>query len=382
MMHSGIEYGNANDSSTTETSSVRMFSPAHGRRTSLHPSTPDHSAEKDEKLPRLHDTSWIGARVSPIPSYDDDEENDQVTARYKRALNESTAAFVSPEANESTSLLRQLRDPSERRNIRLHLHPLWDPNQDSLLLEQKKIARTSPSYRLGKVVVFSTGIFLGLIGLHDAYLWYLSVRKGKELTYPVTWTLPWLAPSSRTLLRFGAYSPQLVVQNGEFWRVVISWFAATSFLDWMTIAWGWYCVRFFSTGMVVLPLYIACCLTGQLWMAAFDTEGVSGTASWGTSGILCAVGVARPDRRFILFLSVIVAVVASAIQPSSSVYGEIGGSFFGWAFNSVGLALSKFQEPRKDDDEKEKELNFFAAAVLVGLWIVPIAYVLHVTADQ
>ena len=117
-------------------------------------------------------------------------------------------------------------------------------------------------------------------------------------------------------------------------------------------------------------------------MAAFDRfESVSGTASWGTSGILCAMGMARPDRRFVLFLSVILSVIASVIQPTSSVYGEIGGSFFGWAFNSVGLALSRVPEPKKDDDGKEKELNLFAALVLVGLWVLPIAYVLHVNSD-
>jgi hypothetical protein len=386
MMHS-IEYGNHNDNDSSDTSTTDMFSPAHGRRTSLHPTTPDHSAQKDERLPRLQDTSWIGARVSPIPSYDEDEENDYVTARYRKALNESSAAFLTG-ATESTSLLRNVTTTSGNKSKKWSLHPLWDPKQDPILIEQKRIAKTSPTYRLGMLVVCSTGIFLAIVGLHDAYLWYLSFRKGIEPGYSLTWRWPWLSPSSRTLLRFGAFCPQrLVVQQGqgEYWRIVTSWFASTSLVEWLLTAWGWWCVQYISTGIIIWPLYILCCVTGQLWMAAFHFNGISGCASWGTSGVLCAIGVARPDRRFVLFLSAIASVVLSLLEPTSSVYGAIGSIFFGWSFNSVGLTLygSSAAEHNKDDDHgKKSELNMFAAIVVVGLWVLPILYVLYMNGDR
>lgn len=380
MMHS-VEYGNHHDNYSSDASTADIFSPADGRRTSLHPATPDHSAAKDEMLPRLQDTSWIGARVSPIPSYDDDEENDHVTARYRKALNDSSSAFMG--ATESTSLLRNFTKANKNKNW--SLHPLWDPQQDPLLIEQKRMARASPTYRLGMLVVCSTAIFLAIVGLHDGYLRYLSFRQGVELKYALAWRWPWLSPTNRTLLRFGAFYPQYLVQQGDYWRIVTSWFATTSLVEWLLTAWGWWCVQYISTGMIIWPLYILCCATGQLWMAAFHFQGISGCASWGTSGVLCAIGVARPDRRFVLFLSAIASVLLSLLEPASSVYGAIGAIFFGWSFNSVGLTLhgpSGADHNKDDDHGKKSELNLFAAVVVVGLWVLPILYVLYMNGDR
>ena len=98
--------------SSSSSSSDGLFSPTYGRRSSLANDlltpTPEQlpqqrqqnqPAEDDDDdgttpLPRLKDTSWIGARVSPIPQtndYDDDDEEDDdediaIMAPYHKAL--------------------------------------------------------------------------------------------------------------------------------------------------------------------------------------------------------------------------------------------------------------------------------------------------------
>jgi hypothetical protein len=378
MMHS-IEYGNAAGvNNNSDDSTNDLFSPSHGRRTSLHQSTPEGKRNNDERLPRLQDTSWIGAKVSPINSYEDDEEEEDfvnVTAKYHKALNESS--FLG--ANESTSLL--LGNNTVQQNNtgpKWSLHPLWDPEQDPVLLEQKKLVKKSSTYRLGLLIVGTTGCFLSVVCLHDLYLWYISFRTGTETKYSLTWKLPWLSPSTGTLIRFGAFYPQRMIEQGQYWRILSSWFVSTSIMEWALIAGAW---RYASshqplTDIIIWPLFFMCAATGQLWMAAFHLEGISGVAGWGTCGVLCAVGVSRPDRRFALFMLAIALVMLHLLQPTSSVYGAIGASFFGWSFYSVGLTSTLPQQHNKDESKEEKEMNLIAALIVITLWVLPILYVL------
>lgn len=362
MMHS-FNNGNNHGYESSDNSSA-FFSPARGRRASLHQATPEGN---DDSLPRLQDTSWLGANVSAIQSDDDDdEENDLTIAPYHKALNESS--FVG--ATESTSLLGGGRKGQNRWN----LHPLWD-NQDPFALEQKRIGhRKSSVYRLGLLVVAISGILLAVIGLHDFYLWYLSVRQARELVFSVAWGIPWLSPSDRTLLRFGGFCPLRFVE-GEYFRVVTSWFLSSSVIEWALTAWGWWYVKYLPVEMV-WPLYVMSCATGQLWMAAFDLEGVSGSTSWGTSGILCAIGVSRPERRFILFSFTICLVVINLLEPNSSVYGAIGASFFGWSFAGGGFTNTLSPRHKDHAGSKNQNFNFFAALAVITLWLLPILFVL------
>ena len=358
---------NGNHSENNESSdNSSFFSPSRGRRVSLHPATPDAN---DDSLPRLHDSSWIGAKVSPIQSYEDDEddeENELTISRYYKALNDSL--FAGGAASESTSLLG-----GTNRQNRWNIHPLWD-NQDPFALEQTRLK--SPTYKMGIFVMTTSGILLAVIGLHDAYLWYLSFRRGTELKYSVAWALPWFLPSNRTLLRFGGFSPLHLVQQGQYWRIITSWFLSTSLVEWILTGWSWWYVQYLPLRMVS-TLYFMCCITGQLWMAAFDLQGVSGTTSWGTAGILCTIGVLRPDRRHLLFSFAISLVIINLFQAPRSVYGAIGASFFGWSFAGVGLTNNLSSPRHKDDASKQqKEFNVFAAVVLIALWFLPILFVL------
>jgi hypothetical protein len=88
------------------------------------------------------------------------------------------------------------------------------------------------------------------------------------------------------------------------------------------------------------------------------------------------MGVSRPDRRFVLFLTAIVLLLLNVLQPTSSVFGAIGASFFGWSFYGVG-GLGSEAVPLKDGAKKKRTcLNWLAIVVVVKLWLIPILVIL------
>jgi hypothetical protein len=341
------------DESGSSKASSDLFSPIRARQFSLHSNTP----ELEDTLPRLQDTSWLGARVSPIPSLDEDEENDLVTAPYRNALQNSGLT-------ERSSLL------GGRRQMKSTIHPLWDPPPPTPQLGRRQ---RQPS-RFAYTVIVATGIHLACVGLHDGYMWYLSYRRGIEPKYSLSWNLPWLGPSSRTLSRFGAFVPLRVLQ-GDYWRSVTALTATTSVVEWALIAWTWG-RELRTTDTSGWPLlFLLSCITGQLWMTAFHENGISGCASWGTGGVACAMGVSWPNRRFDLFLCAIALVLVNLFQPYSSVYGAIGGSFFGWCCYGVSFVA-------QDKGGKKKTrgcVNWMAAIAVIKLWTIPIVYLVWKT---
>jgi hypothetical protein len=355
------------DDDSSDTSSNGLFSPVRGRRTSLHHS----STPEQDSLPRLQDTSWIGARVSPIPSLDEDEEaNDLVTAPYRKALKTNLVV------GERSSLLGQQGSST--------LHPLWGggPSHPRQHQQQTKSRKSKKSSPFASLVVGISGIYLGCIALHDAYLWYLSYRRGVEPKYPLAWYLPWLSPSARILMRFGAFSPARFAE-GQYWRPITSLAMSTSVAEWLLMIWAWWWElrRIHNhSGSQHVWLYLISAATGQLWMAAFHSNGISGCASWGTCGVLCAMGVSRPDRRFVLFLTAIALVIINLLQPTSSSFGAIGASFFGWSLYGVGLppAVTLLEDNGGGKCKRQPWgcLNWLAAVVVVKLWLIPIFFIL------
>jgi len=304
-------------------------------------------------LPRLQDSSWLDARVSPVPHNDeDDEENDEITAPYRKALNESLVM------DEKSALLGN----------RSSLHPLW--GRDDAFKEQEQQKKRKSMTSVGKMVLRLTGSLQFFIILHDAYLWYLAYRRGIEPVYSIRWRLPWLSPSERTLVRFGAFCPARLWQ---WWRPVTSLFFVTSVMEWLGIAWAWWDLDL--KRQQSSWLYFVSAISGQLWMIAFHPNGVSGCASWGTCGVLTFVGAKLvPDRRFALFLTAIALIVLNLLQPSSSAFGAIGAAFFGWSYAG---AFPTNTISQKDDAKKEwKCLQWFAILVLIMLWILPISVIL------
>jgi hypothetical protein len=181
------------------------------------------STRRNERLPISNDTSWIGARLSPIAFDEDDEEK---LAPYKQALNDSIA-------NERSALLR----PVKRSDLS-KLHPLWDDGNPLLLQTMVSENQTRGIFHWGAVVGVLSGLQLLAIALHDFYLCYLSYRLGYEVDVE-RWSLPWLSPSNAVLQRFGAFMPYQMLEYGQWWRMLTSAFMSTSVTEWLIVLWSW-----------------------------------------------------------------------------------------------------------------------------------------------
>jgi hypothetical protein len=436
-----------NNSSSDGSSNSDMFSPIQGRRLSLRDSSFSTVVEPhaDDSLPALQDKSWIGARVSPIQSFDNDDddgdaddlEDFRATAPYRKALNESLdASFL-----VATERSRLLGGGNKRRargfvfgsaggglsDQQVHIplssiHPLWEdkkalsaPKRDKreiqpfATVDDRWWSFVCATRYWGTVVIATSTGILACMGLHDGYLWYLSKRRGIELPYSLAWTLPWLTPTARTLIQFGAFSPERLVERNEYWRIVSSPYVSTSVGEWVLLLWAWAVLRHSSGTLLVvgsgLPntalssppparrggsvglfmiwaiVYNLSAWTGQLWVTAFPNKngGVSGCASWGTCGILCAAGISQPNRRFLLFMTAIALVSLDTVQSLGSTFGALGGSFFGWAFFGVGLT-PVCPVMQTEDSMKEQRrgcLHVVSAFVVLKLWVIPTYFIIR-----
>ena len=378
MMHSVIhrEANSSSDESTTD-----LFSPVEGRKHSLHfddtPDTP--AADGADSLPRLADNSWIGARVSPIASVDDDDDDDdrademaldQVTAPYHKAMRDFGV-------HERSALLGR------------RIHPMWnhEHDEDVLTTTRQKRKRDRPSTPIwGKVVVGTSALHLFAIGLHDVYIYYLQARRGVDSQYSIAWSWPWIAPSARILLRFGAYCPDKIRWQGQWYRVATSLTLTASIMEWIVLALAWWRLEKITMSVmstrkwqVLWPIFFLVSTgTGQLWMSAFASHyALSGCAGWGTCGVLCGTGVSRPDYRFSLFLTAIALVLLNLLQSTSNVFGAIGASFFGWSLSGVGVPTYFNASFKKESLLRPWSwLNWLAFVTAFKLWAIPILYIL------
>jgi hypothetical protein len=388
MMHSVVVHpSEAPDhhihrSDSSDESTEDLFSPVYGRMQSLHnfdtPDTPDGA----ERLPRLADNSWIGAQVSPIPSmqdddYDDDDEEDnkeldRVTAPYRRTLRDFGA-------NERSALLVGKGNNSSR------IHPMWD---DDFFEDAKRVANSVGSNRRppiwGKTVVGASSLHFFCIGLHDFYLWYLQIRRGIDQSqFSQAWSIPWLGPSARVLLRFGAYCPGKIVWQHHWYRVLTAVTLTSSVTELVGVAAAWWQLERISYSTISSSklriwwplLFLSSIGVGQLWMAAFGSYySISGCAGWGTCAVLCATGVSRPDQRMPLFLTAIALVLINLLQTGSNVFGAVGASFFGWSLAGTGLSPFSVRKVKQSVAMADRwtPLNWLALITAVQLWALPI----------
>jgi hypothetical protein len=498
-----------NDSDSS--SSSGLFSPVHGRRSSLHEFTPTPSATADslssgplpsstplqtsiaatslspsnnDALPRLQDNSWIGARVSPIASQDDDDqdyddddaEDIAIMAPYHKAMKETSflganeettllgrrmvtnkhgARMMGFHSNESAERQNQPRSRNQGSNHpkfalpQGHPTPLVDVTggdtvhgtsngrwYTSILMACCRVPRRYFLRRSSLIVVpVMSGLFLFCIALHDAFLAYLSLRRGVTSTYSLAWSVPWMGPSARSMLRFGAFSPEHWLESQEYWRSLTAMVATSSLSEWglILLAWRWGLPKAFPStahgqqyspqqtvvsstpNCLLWPVVSALsALTGQLWMLAFtmntaNADGVSGCSGWGTAGVLCAMGMLWPEGRFGLFLMAIALVLVNLVQAQSfssstgSIFGIIGASFFGWSWCGMWLPPTSSsweqQQPHSvfDDDNSYDSKkhdsglrglnqysnnqwgfwNVISAFVVVSLWLFPVLYMCY-----
>jgi len=293
--------------------------------------------------------------MSPI-AFDEEEEDDrQHTAPYQQALHDSMGMEHSFSRNERSALLsakviQPLRDGPPPR------------------LQTKRRPRLKSTCDWGVLVCATAGIHLASIALHDLYLLYLSHRLGYSSDVE-HWNLPWLSPSKPVLSRFGAFVPCRLLFQRQWWRMLTCALTCTSVVEWITILGDWYIIRFGGITAMNMScwIYLLSVLTGQIWMMAWDVNGLSGCATWGTCGVLSASSCATPRQRFLLLSASTAMLVLALFQPTNSFVGTMGATFFGWAFCGVMTGIDK-----DDGIEPRGPMRFLFAFIVLTLWIVPL----------
>lgn len=321
-----------------------------------------NQSNTDHQLPPLHDSSWIGARLSPIGSFDREgssDDDERYTSVYHRALHESleASAFV----NEHTRLLGG--DP------RSNLHPLWEgQEQQQPRKESKSWIRVSS----GLILCSISGVYLFTMLGVDLYQQYYSDHAYSEHG----WMLPWLQPSLSTLYTCGAFGPQYMRSWLDYWRVLTAIFMSTSVVEWILLVGAW---RFVFLASTKQPWYewmgvcLASALVGEVWITAFDTSAVlCGSLASGTLGVLCALGMRCPNRRMGLFMyAALLVTMAVVMQPYTSVVGDVGGTFFGWALAVADGRPAKGAADRNGEGEVGR---FVGLAAVLTIIMTPIMW--------
>ena len=487
----------------------RVFSP-FPRKNNTRSNTSFSAEDGSNTLPKLHNSSWLGADMSPIRKETENNKtkNDQdaaVAASFGLGLTERSNSSTPSEslflgANEDTNELskgqapkvdmqstattnnnqnpsafqkvkfyprkmpfarttlpffgharpnadsQNTDDPQQRPRRRKLLNPtqpkfwnFWaalvtspreiDPTYNTMYASSRA-KRKSSHFVLGV-----TAFVLFCIGIHDTFSGYLSMRRGEASSYSLTWSFPWFGPSSQSLLLFGAFSPELILKASffDYWRVFSSMLIPISVFEWLLLMWVW--TRYLPSSLFVQPrntslhlswplIYVLSAWTGQLWMTAFHYEtlrmylgqqqqngngyddlslpALSGCAGWATAGVLCAVGIQAPNRRFPCFLSVIGLVLLHQFQSTGSVIGCAAAAFFGWAYS--GIWSQNFPEEYSKQWQREmlhreytyqfdvlqERRNFvnetphrwtvwhvLAAMIVFLLWFAPIIFLLY-----
>ena len=274
--------------------SASFFRPKQQQQPSKQQQPPHHRTKPQgsgEKLPPLHDSSWIGARLSPIGSFDneaaaddddDDDDDRRKTSAYHQALHDSIEAADFIVANERTRLLRPpvvvQQQSNHASNTHPHsrgrpfsntataqarggqqhhlnrsstIHPLWDQpppsssshhhTSDVRVLQHR--ARQLCTW--GNFVCTVAGALYIAMAYHDYQEWssgnYAPENSSSSSTSQSSWSLLWLRPPEETLRLFGAFVPAAIQSNvGEYvWRSVSSAFLCSSLIEYIFVVGAW-----------------------------------------------------------------------------------------------------------------------------------------------
>jgi hypothetical protein len=365
----------ANDDSSVSSDDDDFMSPF----ASLRATFPTPKCES-ETLVASKDSSFIGARMSPVVFDDDDDRNEDraFIAPFHRALHEPP--IHSSFSNERTSLLgrRSVSRPTRTLVDEENVDNRQGQGTNDDTVSHNSSCKKPPTRRWswGMALCAISGIHLAFMALHDLYVWYLSYRLGNNRQEDVAWRLPLLSPSTSTLVRFGALVPQKVL-HGQAWRMITSVCMSTSLVEYVVICGAWYALRFGGSShsrhyTSSWGLYLLSTVTGQLWTIAWDQSSISGGALWGTCGVLSAAGVATPRQRFqLLFISLSLFMTSMADMATNSFLGVLGSSTFGVA--SFGASADRV------GNEKvvvlKKPVRMLSWIVLVSLWLIPLLWI-------
>lgn len=371
-------HGGGDDQSSSSSEADFMTHPFQAFRPSLFTSLkspPDDGDDGSEEiagghndtLPSLHDKSWIGARMSPIHSYNDNDGDDEENF-YRHYTTRQPLGFGDGSllANPSAGHNRKEYPP-------FGIHPLQPIQQYPLSPVASRSVQTYSTE--GTLLCVISGLSLLSMAVYDLVFIYLSRNDSQRtLAWDTSWSLPFVQPSDSASIVWGALVPSklLVLQEGRslnhYWRLISSALQSNSLLEWCCLALAWFVCQRPSvhslSWQTTVAVYTVCTLTGQLWMLAvwllynnsstYQVKAgeviVAHCAAWGTSGVLCFVGMLRPHRRFSCFMISIVLVILSLLQcywrvpnPLPNVVGCTASSFVGWAL--YGSHLLVFLKP-------------------------------------
>ncbi|EEC49278.1 predicted protein [Phaeodactylum tricornutum CCAP 1055/1] len=387
---------------TSSEGSSDFFSPISA---SFFKTTSSNKVCASSLLPTSHDTSWIGARMSPIRSFDqeeideDDDEYREATSRYQLALHQSLMASASV-ANERTTLLSK---PSTSQlfvknhnsiNPSTAIHPLWSPArngpENTILLDaQSRGGEPRCSWENGRTR--HVGILLCLFsGLHWVISLVISLSQGRmginwgyhqsdliSSGLSGTWKTAWVSP--QVLFTYGGAitTTRRILSLSDCWRIPLSWTCATSLWEWFFGVCAWILIGN-STGQGILPhwsthigVFVASAVCGQLSFVAWQFANpylLVGCLLWGTVGVLTHQASLQQQPQ-LFGMAAFLVFWSWVVQPYNSVWGMTLAAFWGWA-------LAESEKPSKKNLwEGCTTKGGIATAFCISLIVAPVLYI-------
>ena len=267
------------------------------------------------KLPQSHDTSWIGARMSPIHFDEDDDE-----------------PFVRPQDTSSAFVV--LNQSS--------IHPLWDPPLQS----QQPAEKARRPCRFAHILLsISTSLWTTWATLDVLAIKHFGLT---PQTTTATWKTTWIHTDIWNTLLYGTGGRLLSLLTA-----ISLWDLFLAALAWYLIAWASNKQQWYTHA----GTYLSAATVGQLWAPT-----ARGALLWGTGGVLCALGIHQPRTRVWLFGMTIWLVLWSLAEaPYGDPTGMVLGSVWGWALAGASSTNRRLSLP-----------VLGARCVVLGLVLLPI----------
>jgi hypothetical protein len=366
---------------------------------------PTTSTMTTQQQQRTLNTSWIGARLSPIQSFDNDccEPNHPTAADRggdndieRPARRHASTLDDAPFVTERTNLLFGQRfGNNQRRNATTpyRLHPLWkhhdgrnhNNNKNASSPHNSSASTASPEhdhttvYRRSPFPIFLcwvSGLHLLAMGVYD-----LSHILGLVSTTTTSaerhlWSLPALTPPEETLLAFGCYDRSAYSQTSlGRWllQMLTCTVICTSVVDWLLLCVSWNMIAMAlrhssgeSSSTKTLPgtttnpqslsaflvssngtfgIFIASVLIGLVWANTYDATRDPtplGLATVGTAGVLGNIGSRDISQRYPLYCVNAIWLTLALVVPDHSVFAMAGSIALGSALGFTSLTTRTF----------------------------------------
>ena len=332
-----------------------------------------------ERLPPLHDTSWIGARLSPIRSFDNDHEDDDSLEQIATALKYNDHMPV----NEKTVLLRPMQGG-------VTFHPRYTEPPPSTTKSLCWTPKIPHPFGAGRLVCALSGAFL--IAQITESLWRIEQPADMEdLSYMALLVMylhnlsTWFwQPAMGDDYVWTHFALSTSTPHASYWCMATSLFMATTIGEWLLVYMAWTilgCNHRLLSNRQLIFLFVTSAFTGQLWMLAWEPNPavLTGCLSWGTCGVLCGAGIVQPYKRFLYFMVAIGLTANACLQrPYNSVLGTLGGSYFGWALAAAGLVAPEHVTIpiRTVELTHEQQLHQWrCATAAIFMWVLPVLWI-------